>query len=320
MCSEPGFGASVSGSLTTTGAGSRSRPRLWAARRWPRLRPLPHPLRFCAGTATSSQPSTMAARTGVQADLRRRRTSVSSLWRVARENPTWGYTRLRGALKNLGHELGRNTIKRILAEHGIAPAPERGKSMSWSTFLKAHWGAIAATDLFTVEVVNPFGLVRYHVLFVIDIATRCVCIGGITSDPNGEWMKQVARNLTDMWDGFLLGKRYLIHDRDPLFTEAVRGLLRDSGVKPLRLPANSPNLNAYAERFVLSIRRECLDRFVPLSERHLRTAITEYVVHYHTERNHQGLGNELITPLPTSANDAGPRAHVIARGGSDCRQ
>ena len=144
--------------------------------------------------------------------------------RVARENPTWGYTRLRGALKNLGHELGRNTIKRILAEHGIAPAPERGKSMSWSTFIKAHWGAIAATDLFTVEVVNPFGLVRYHVLFVIDIATRCVCIGGITSDPNGEWMKQVARNLTDMWDGFLLGKRYLIHDRDPLFTEAVRGL------------------------------------------------------------------------------------------------
>ena len=141
---------------------------------------------------------------------------------------------------------------------GIAPAPERGKSMSWSTFLKAHWGAIAATDLFTVEVVNPFGLVRYHVLFVIDIATRCVCIGGMTSDPNGEWMKQAARNVTDMWDGFLLGKRYLIHDRDPLFTEAVRGLLRDSGVKPLRLPANSPNLNAYAERFVLSIRRECL--------------------------------------------------------------
>ena len=181
--------------------------------------------------------------------------------RVARENPTWGYTRLRGALKNLGHELGRNTIKRILAEHGIAPAPERGRSMSWSTFIKAHWGAIAATDLFTVEVVNPFGLVRYHVLFVIDIATRCVCIGGITSDPNGEWMKQVARNLTDMWDGFLLGKRYLIHDRDPLFTEAVRGLLRDSGVKPLRLPANSPNLNAYAERFVLSIRRELINKF-----------------------------------------------------------
>ncbi len=213
--------------------------------------------------------------------------------RVARENPTWGYTRLRGALKNLGHELGRNTIKRILAEHGIAPAPERGRSMSWSTFIKAHWGAIAATDLFTVEVVNPFGLVRYHVLFVIDIATRCVCIGGITSDPTCGMVSSLASDTSST-----TGTRYS--------PRRVRGLLRDSGVKPLRLPANSPNLNAYAERFVLSIRRECLDRFVPLSERHLRTAVTEYVVHYHTERNHQGLGNELLTPLPASANDAGP--------------
>ena len=171
----------------------------------PRLRPLPHPLRFCAGTATfiaakyDGSKNRSPGRPPTAKDIR------ELIMRVARENPTWGYTRLRGALKNLGHELGRNTIKRLLAEHGIAPAPERGRSMSWSTFIKVHWGAIAATDLFTVEVVNPFGLVRYHVLFVIDIATRCVCIGGITSDPNGEWMKQVARNLTDMWDGFLLG-------------------------------------------------------------------------------------------------------------------
>jgi transposase InsO family protein len=226
--------------------------------------------------------------------------------RMAQENPTWGYTRLRGALKNLGYEVGRNTIKRVLADNGIAPAPERGKSMSWSTFIKAHFGDIAATDLFTVEVLNPFGLIRYHVLFVIDIATRRVCIGGITSDPNGEWMKQVARNLTDMWDGFLLGKRYLIHDRDPLFTAEVRELLRDAGVTPLRLPAKSPNLNAFAERFVLSVRRECLDHIVPLSERHLRIAVSEYVDHYHTERNHQGLDNELITPMPATTNEAIP--------------
>ena len=214
----------------------------------------------------------------------------------------------RRRLSAKGKELGR----KLLAEVATLVTPDT--ILRWHRELiarkgrKAHWGTIAATDLFTVEVVNPFGLVRYHLLFVIDIATRCVCIGGITSDPNGEWMKQVARNLTDMWDGFLLGKRYLIHDRDPLFTEAVCGLLRDSGVKPLRLPANNPNLNAYAERFVLSIRRECLDRFVPLSERHLRTAVTEYVVHYHTERNHQGLGNELITSLPASPTDAGPIA------------
>ncbi len=230
--------------------------------------------------------------------------------RIAQDNPSWGYTRLRGALKNLGYELGRTTIKRILTEHGIAPAPERGKSMTWSTFIKAHWGAIAATDLFTVEVLSPFGLIRYHVMFVIDIATRRVSIGGVTSNPNGEWMKQVVRNLTDTWDGFLLGKRYLIHDRDPLFTEGVRGLLRDAGVKPLRLPSKSPNLNAYAERFVLSIRRERLDRFVPLSERHLRKAISEYLMHYHEERNHQGLDNELIAPLLARLNDAGP---IVAR-------
>ena len=151
--------------------------------------------------------------------------------------------------------------------------------MSWSTFIKAHWGAIAATDLFTVEVVNPFGLVRYHVLFVIDIATRCVCIGGITSDPNGEWMKQVARNLTDMWDGFLLGKRYLGSTRPgPAIHRGGTWAHERFGVKPLRLPANSPNLTHMRADRVLSIRRECLDRFVPLSERHLRTAVTEYVV------------------------------------------
>ncbi len=237
--------------------------------------------------------------------------------RMAQENPTWGYTRLRGALSNLGLEVGRNTMKRILADHGIAPAPERRKGMSWSTFIKAPWGAIAARDLFTVEVLRPFGLVRYHVLFVIDIATRCVCIGGISSDPNGDWMKQAVRNLTDMWDGFLLGKRYLIHDRDPLFTEVVRGLLRDAGVKPLRLPAKSPNLNAYAERFVLSIRRECLDRFVPLSERHLRTAVTESILHDHTERNHQGRSNELIFPQERFRSEG--RVHCRERLGGMLR-
>ena len=132
---------------------------------------LPHPLRFCVwyrcliAVKYDGSKNRSPGRPPTAKDIR------ELIVRVARENPTWGYTRLRGALKNLGHELGRNTIKRILAEHGIAPAPERGRSMSWSTFIKAHWGAIAATDLFTVEVVNPFGLVRYHVLFVIDIAT-----------------------------------------------------------------------------------------------------------------------------------------------------
>ena len=107
-------------------------------------------------------------------------------------------------------------------------------------------------------------------------------------------MKQIARNLTDADGGFLNGVRYLIHDRDPLFTEAFRELLKSSGVKTVKLPARSPDLNAYAERFVRSIKSECLAQIVPLGERHLRNAVKEYTEHYHFERNHQGLDNQLI--------------------------
>ena len=214
--------------------------------------------------------------------------------RMARENETWGYTRIRGALKNLGHKIGRNTIKRILQEHGIDPAPERGRRMPWSKFIKAHLGMLVGMDFFTVEAVTWFGLVRHHVLFAIDIASRKVEILGIAVNPGGAWMEQIARNLVDAVDGFLLGKRYVLTDRDPLYTEGFREILKQGGVKVLRLPPKSPNLNAFAERFVLSIKAECLNRIVPLGEVHLRRAISEYVEHYHRERNHQGLENALI--------------------------
>jgi putative transposase len=214
--------------------------------------------------------------------------------RIAGDNPRWGYTRIRGALSNLGHEIGRNTIKRILLDNGINPVPIRSKGMSWETFLKAHWGAIAATDFFSVEVLTRIGLVRYFVLFVLDLQTRRVEIAGIAQQPDGEWMKQIARNLTDADGGFLSRTRYVIHDRDPLFTEAFRDLLKSSGVKTVKLPARSPDLNAHAERFVLSIKSECLSQIIPLGERHLRKAVKEYTEHYHLERNHQGLNNELI--------------------------
>ena len=220
--------------------------------------------------------------------------------RMANENPTWGYTRIRGGLKHLGHDLARNTIKAILKDHGIEPAPERRTKMPWKTFLAAHWDALAAADFFTVEVLTMAGLVRYVVLFVMKLKTRTVEVAGITRQPGGSWMTQVARNLTDADDGFLRGMEYLILDRDPLYTAAFRDLLRDSGVKPLLLPARSPNLNAFAERFVGSIKSECLDRIVPLGEKHLRAAVRAFVDHYHEERPHQGLGNELIAPKTTS--------------------
>jgi putative transposase len=154
--------------------------------------------------------------------------------------------------------------------------------------------SISATDFYSVEVLTRVGLVRYFVLFVIDLKTRRVEIAGIVQQPNGEWMKQIARNLTDYDSGFLNGARYLIHDRDPLFTQRFREVLKPSGVRTLKLPARSPDLNAYAERFVLSVKSECLANIVPLGERHLRKAVKEYTEHYHLERNHQGLGNELI--------------------------
>ena len=143
---------------------------------------------------------------------------------MARENPSWGYTRLRGALENLGLHLGRSTIQRRLKEHGIEPAPLRGKTMSWKTFLKAHWGAIAAADFFSVEVLTLGGLVRYLVLFVMDVKTRRVHVAGVTCRADRAWMAQVARNLTDAVAGPLQGFGYLIVDRDPLYTVQARSV------------------------------------------------------------------------------------------------
>jgi putative transposase len=229
--------------------------------------------------------------------------------RMARENPRWGYTRIRGALANLGHEIARNTVKRILQDHGIEPAPERGRRTPWKTFLQAHWNGVAAADLFTVEVLTLGGLRRYFVLFVIELKTRRVKIAGIHSQPHGEWMKQMARNLTDAFDGFLRNAGHLIHDRDPLFTSAFGDILKSSGVQPIKLPPRSPNLNAYAERFVRSIKEECTNRLVVLGESHLRFIIHEYAEHYNRERNHQGLDNQLLRPLPP----ANPEAAVQRR-------
>jgi putative transposase len=230
--------------------------------------------------------------------------------RMANENPTWAYTRIRGGLNHLGHDVARNTIKAILKDHGVEPAPERGTKTPWKTFLAAHWDGLAAADFFIVEVLTMTGLVRYVVLFVMKLKTRTVEIAGITRLPDGDWMMQVARNLTDADEGFLRGVHYLILDRDPLYSGTFRNLLRASGVKPLLLPARSPNLNAFAERFVGSVKFECLARIVPLGERHLRTAVRAFVDHYHEERPHQGLGNACIAPKTT----------LIGTGSVRCRE
>src|SRR5262249_34133729 len=159
-----------------------------------------------------------------------------------------------------------------------------------------HWDVLVATDFFTVEVLTWVGLVRYHVLFFMELKTRKVHVAGITHDPSEDWMLQVVRNATDSFDGFLRSGHMLILDRDPVFSRAVRELLAKCGVSVVRLPARSPNLNAYAERWIRSIRTECLDRIVPLGERFVWTAVEEYVRHYNAERNHQGLDGAIIEP------------------------
>jgi transposase InsO family protein len=199
--------------------------------------------------------------------------------RMARENSLWGYSRIQGALENLGHRVGRTTIASILKRHGIEPAPERGRRVTWSQFLKAHWSVLAAADFFAVEVWGPRGLVTFYVFFVIELATRRVEIAGITPNPNEAWMMQIGRNFTDPEDGFLADKRFLIMDRDSKYSLAFQTLLNNSGVEIVRLPPRSPNLNAYAERFVRSIKSECLGRMIFFGERSLRKATREYAAH-----------------------------------------
>jgi putative transposase len=176
------------------------------------------------------------------------------------ENPTWGYTRIRGALANLGHEVGRNTIKRILKDAGMEPAPERGKRTQWKTFIREHLGAICATDFFTVEVLTMTGIVRYFVLFVIDLKTRQVHIAGIAHQVYGKWVEQVARNLTDPVDGFLKDMRYLIHDRDPVFTKHftdIPAVCQRQREKPARV------VDVFPERLDASLWPRYQDRLLP---------------------------------------------------------
>ena len=169
--------------------------------------------------------------------------------------------------------------------------------------MRAHWKVLAASDFFSVEVWTAQGLVTHYVLFVASIADRVVHIAGITTRPDEAWMLQVGRNLIDEESGVLASKRYVIVDRDTKYTQRFRRLVEESGTEVIRLPPMSPNLNAYAERFVRSIKDECLGRMIFVGQASLRRAIVEYMHHYHEERNHQGLDNTLIRAKPRDASN-----------------
>ncbi len=209
--------------------------------------------------------------------------------RMATGNPSWGYGRIQGELKAVGHTVARTTVSNVLKANGIKPAPDR--PASWRSFIQGHWGQIAAMDFFTAEVWTPVGLKTHYVLFAIDLKSRRVHLCGITRHPNEAFMAQVARNLTDCTDGFLKGHRFLIHDRDGLFTAKFTSVLDGAGVRSVLTPVRAPNCNAYAERFVLTIKSECLGKVILFGEGSLRRACSEFIDHYHAERAHQGLGN-----------------------------
>ena len=190
-------------------------------------------------------------------------------------------------------------------------APQRKRQTTWATFLKAHWEVLAAIDFTTVEVWTKGGLVTFYLLFVMELKTRRVHFAGCTPNPHEAWMKQIAKNLTDCEDGFLIGKRYMLMDRDAKFSHAFRDIVDDAGVKPVRLPPLSPNLNAHLERFFGSLKPECLERIIFFGERSLRRAVARYLEHYHGERNHQGLDNQMIEP----GDDVGKIA-----GNVECRE
>jgi putative transposase len=225
-------------------------------------------------------------RSGLQARIR------ELVIRMATDNPMWGYTRIQGALKNVGHQVGRSTIARILKAAGIPPSRER--PTTGRTFVRGHWPALVAADFFTTEVWTARGLVTYYTAFVIELYTRRVRVLGSTPHPNDAFVVHAFRGLLGESDDVLRDGRMLICDRDPKWSHAMEELLQTAGVRLVRTPAAAPNCNAHAERFVRSIKEECLNRIVPLGERHLRQVIREFVAHYHGERNHQGIGNELI--------------------------
>lgn len=238
---------------------------------------------------------------------------IDLVLKMSRENLHWGAGRICNYMKYLGHKIGKTTVWRIMEDHGLNPDPEVRRTGDWNTFIRSHLSVLAATDFFSVELLTPKGLVRCMVLFIIDIGSRRVQIAGINTEPDGQWMKQVAKNMTDCEEGFIKDKRYFIHDRDSLFTKEFDQLIKAAGIEVVKTVIQSPNLNAYAERFVQTIKTECLDHLILTSQKQLEHVISEFLAYYHRERPHESLDGRMIDPWPQDKD--GPIVQFQRLGG-----
>src|SRR6266511_4175546 len=217
--------------------------------------------------------------------------------RLARENPDWGYRRIQGELARLGVGAA-STVWSILQQAGIDPAPRRS-SETWREFLRSQASGIVACDFFSVDTVL---LRRLYALVFIELATRQVYLAGITANPTGEWATQQARNMIETFVERTEPIRFLIHDRDSKFTAAFDEVFRSEGIRKIRTPVRAPRANAFIERWIGTVRRECLDRILIVNRRHLERILPVYIRHYNEHRPHRSLDQQppLSEPPPES--------------------
>ena len=234
--------------------------------------------------------------------------TVQIVLRLARENPSWGYRRIEGELTTMGIRLAPSSVWAILRRHGVEPSPRRS-GPTWREFLKSQASSMLACDFFTVDTVL---LRRLYVLFFIELDTRRVYLSGVTANPRQAWVIQQARNLTMVLAERVRPVSYLVRDRDAKFTSRFDEVFRSERIEVIRTPVRAPRANAYAERFIGSVRRECLDRTLICHRRQLETVLTEYIEHYNQHRPHRSL--EQASPLAmTSALASCPDVMQLRR-------